>query len=265
MPPAIFLEQIRFSYRSQLVLQDVSLEIPRQSFLALIGPNGGGKTTLLRLMSKVLRPLQGSILLEGQPIEGFTARELALKLAVISSEQHFEFPFSVADVVAMGRFPHLNRLERMSARDWQSVDDAMERTSVSHFRDRPISQLSSGEKQRVLIARAIAQEPSILMLDEPNAHLDINHQITIFNLLRALNRQHQMTVVVVLHDLSAAAAFCETVALLHQGRIVRMGKPEEVVTAELIQQTYGAEVAVFPSPRGGCPLVAFGPAREVGT
>lgn len=264
MPPAISLQQISFSYRTQAVLQDITLEIPRQSFLALIGPNGSGKTTLLRVMSKALRPQQGAVLLDGRPLGSFSARDLAQKLAVISSEQHFEFPFSVADVVAMGRFPHLNRLEGMSDRDWQIVDDAMERTSVLDFRNRSISQLSSGEKQRVLIARAIAQQPSILMLDEPNAHLDINHQIAIFSLLRTLNRQQQITIIVVLHDLSAAAAFCETMVLLHRGQIVRTGTPAEVITEELIRQTYGAEVSVFPSPVGGFPQIAFGPAGEVG-
>ena len=261
MPPAISLLQLGFSYGTQLVLQDINLEIPHQSLLALIGPNGGGKTTLLRVMSKALRPQRGTVMVDGQPLLNFSARKLAQKLAVISSEQHFEFPFSVADVVAMGRFPHLNRLERMSDRDWEIVNEAMERTCVLDFRNRSISQLSSGEKQRVLIARAIAQQPSILMLDEPNAHLDINHQIAIFNLLRTLNRQHQMTVIVVLHDLSAAAAFCETMVLLHRGRIVRTGTPAEVITQELIQQTYGAEVVVFPSPVGGCPQIAFGPAN----
>jgi len=264
MPPAVSLQKLSFSYRTQAVLQDIDLEIPQQSHLALIGPNGSGKTTLLRVMSKALRPQQGTVMLDGQPLAGFSARTLAQKLAVISSEQHFEFPFSVADVVAMGRFPHLNRLERMSDRDWEIVDEAMERTCVGDFRNRSISQLSSGEKQRVLIARAIAQQPSILMLDEPNAHLDINHQIAIFNLLRTLNRQHRMTVIVVLHDLSAAAAFCETMVLVHRGRIVRTGTAAEVITKELIQQTYGAEVVVFPSPVGGGPQIAFGPASEVG-
>ena len=262
MPSAISLQQLSFSYPTRPVLQDISLEIPHQSLLALIGPNGGGKTTLLRVMSKALRPQRGAILFDGQPLASFNARKLAQKLAVISSEQHFEFPFSVADVVAMGRFPHLNRLERMSDRDWKIVDEAMERTSVLDFRHRSISELSSGEKQRVLIARAIAQQPSILMLDEPNAHLDINHQIAIFNLLRTLNRRHQMTVIVVLHDLSAAAAFCEAMVLLHRGQIVRTGTPAEVIREDLIRQTYGAEVVVFPSPVGGFPQIAFGPAAK---
>jgi iron complex transport system ATP-binding protein len=258
MSSAISLRQVSFSYRTIPVVQEVSLEIPRQSFIALIGPNGSGKTTLLRLMSKMLAPQYGTVLLNDQPLASFSARKLALNLAVISSEQHFDFPFSVQDVVAMGRFPHLNRLERMSRLDWGVVEDALDRTALLPFRHRSISQLSSGEKQRVLIARAIAQQPSILMLDEPNAHLDINHQIAIYDLLQILNRRNQMTIIVVLHDLSAAAAFCEATVLLHRGRIVRVGKPADVITAELIQQTYGAEVTVFPSPVGGCPQIAFG-------
>src|SRR5262245_5835776 len=260
MQAAIALQHVSFSYRNQTVLQDITLDVPKQSLMALIGPNGSGKTTLLRVMSRVLRPQQGSVVLDGQLLASLKPRELAKRMAVISSEQHFEFPFSVEDVVAMGRFPHLNRLERMSAQDWKIVHEAMEKTCVLEFRNRSVSQLSSGEKQRVLIARAIAQQPSVLMLDEPNAHLDINHQIAVFNLLRTLNRQHQMTVIVVLHDLSAAAAFCETMVLLHQGRIVRIGTPAEVITTELIEQTYGTEVAVFPSPVNGCPQIAFGPA-----
>jgi iron complex transport system ATP-binding protein len=253
------LEQVNFSYPNRSVLNDINLEIPRRSFLALIGPNGSGKTTLLRIMSRVLQPQRGSVLLEGQPIARLSARALAKKMAVISSEQSFEFPFSVRDVAAMGRFPHLTRLERLTALDWEIVDKALEMTHTDGFENRAISQLSSGERQRVLLARAIAQQPSLLLLDEPNAHLDINHQITIFNLLRSLQQDLGMTIVVVLHDLGAAAAFCESVLLLHQGRIVKIGRPDEVITAELIRKTYGAEVHVFPSPLGGSPQIAFGP------
>lgn len=256
------LEQIGFSYAGSPVLEDIDLEIAPQSFVALIGPNGSGKTTLLRIMSKVLQPHRGRVLLEGQPLSSLGARALARRVAVIGSEQSFEFPFLVRDVVAMGRFPHLSLLQRMSANDWRVVQRALEMTCVDSLAGRLISRLSSGEKQRVLIARAIAQQPSILMLDEPNAHLDINHQIAIFNLLRSLNRNQEMTIVVVLHDLTTAAAFCERVVLLHQGRIVKTGSPSEVITGKLIRATYGADVQVFPSPAGGYPQVAFAPLAE---
>lgn len=252
-------ERVSFSYPAGFALQDVDLEVPEQCFLALIGPNGSGKTTLLRLMSKLLQPESGHVYLNGKSLAQFTARELAQQMAVISSEQYFEFPFSVADVVAMGRFPHLGRLQQMSRQDWEIVDEALRMTQTDPLRERPISQLSSGERQRVLIGRAVAQKPSILVLDEPNAHLDINHQIAIFHLLQFLNQKHAMTVVVVLHDLTAAAAFCESVALLHRGRLVKRGKPEEVITEETIRSTYGAEVLVRPSPLGGFPQITYAP------
>jgi iron complex transport system ATP-binding protein len=162
------LEQVCFGYEKRPVIENISLEVPRQAFMALIGPNGGGKTTLLRLMSKVLQPQQGTVLLDGKPLAEMGARDLARRMAVITSEQFFEFPYLVSDVVAMGRSPHLQRLQRMSQKDWDVVDQALRLTHVDHLALRPVSQLSSGERQRVLIARAITQQPSILMLDEPN-------------------------------------------------------------------------------------------------
>lgn len=257
--PSLRLERVSFRYPTGFALQDIDLEIPGRAFLALIGPNGSGKTTLLRLMTKLLQPESGQVYLDGEPISGFAPRELARQMAVISSEQFFEFPFPVADVVAMGRFPYLGRFQKMSRQDWQIVEEALRMTQTDHLRERPISQLSSGERQRVLVARAVAQKPSILMLDEPNAHLDINHQIGIFRLLQFLNQKHDMTVVVVLHDLTAAAAFCESVALLHQGRLIKQGKPEEVITTEIVRSTYGADVFVYPSPLGGFPQITYAP------
>ncbi len=251
------LEEVSFRYSTGFAVQGISLHIPPQSFLALIGPNGSGKTTLLRLMTSALPPQKGQIFLDGKPLRQFTARQLARKIAVISSEQYFQFPFPVLEVVAMGRFPHLGRLQKMSRQDWDIVDDAMRMTDISQLRHRPISQLSSGERQRVLIARAIAQQPSILVLDEPNAHLDIHHQIAIFRLLRLLNERHTMTEIMVLHDLTAAAAFCKSVALLHQGRLIKQGSAREVITTENLRETYGADVVVHPSPAGGYPQVTY--------
>lgn len=251
------LERVSFRYPSGFALREVDLEIPSQSFLALIGPNGSGKTTLLRIVTKLLEPEAGRVYLDGRPLTQFAARELAQRLAAISSEQYFEFPFAVTDIVAMGRFPHLGRLQRMSARDWEIVDEALRLTEAESLRERPISQLSTGERQRVLIARALAQQPSVLLLDEPNAHLDIKHQITIFRLLQFLNEKRGMTVVVVLHDLTAAAAFCQSVALLHQGRLVKHGTPAEVITPENIRSTYEAEVTVYSSPVGGFPQITY--------
>ena len=254
------LKNLEFSYSSNgkgFSLKKISLNIPSGSFSALIGPNGSGKTTLLRLLCHSLKPSGGDICLGGKPIHDFSPKERAKIMAVISSEQYFEFPFLVRDVVAMGRYPHLGRLEKVSNKGWDLIEEAMEKTKIKAFENRPISNLSSGERQRVLIARALAQKPSILMLDEPNAHLDINHLIEIFKLLKTLNQEENLTSVVVLHDLSAAAAFCQTVILMHQGQLIQSGKPAEVITEENVRQTYGAEVKIYPSPHGNYPQITF--------
>ena len=253
------LQNVYFEYVRGFGLQGINLEIRSGALLALIGPNGSGKTTLLRLMGKALEPDSGRILLDGRSLEDFSARELARKMAVISSEQHLEFPFRVWDVVAMGRFPHQDRFDRTSRLDREVVSECLRKTETEGLADWPIAALSSGERQRVLIARALAQSPSILMLDEPTAHLDINHQIATFRLLRDLNRKHGLTIVTVLHDLTVAAVFCPQIVLLKGGQLIRQGSPSEVITPDIIRQTYGAEVTVHPSPVGDFPQISYPP------
>ena len=255
--PALSLQKTVFRYSTGFAVKNIDLEIPEQSFLALIGPNGSGKTTLLKVMSGLLPPDSGRVLLDKTPIDQFPVRELAKHIAVISSEQYFEFPFTVAEIVTMGRFPHLPRLRGPSSQDSEIVDKALEMTQTTDLRKRSISQLSSGERQRVLIARAVAQEPSILMLDEPNAHLDINHQIAVFRLLKHLNEKNLKTIVVVLHDLTAAAAYCKSIALMSAGRLVKTGAPREVLTTEIVQSVYKADVEMHPSPLAGLPQIVY--------
>lgn len=254
--PLLVLENVSFTYPSGFGLRGIHLEVRRGSFTALIGPNGSGKSTLVRLISKLLEPDGGRIALAGKPLTEYTPRELARQMAVIPSENYFEFPFRVIEVVAMGRFPHLGRLQRMSTEDSRIVARSLQMTQVEPLQDRQISQLSSGERQRVLIARALAQRSPLLVLDEPNAHLDIHHQIAIFRLLRRLNRRQGMTIIVVLHDLTAAATFCDTVALMHQGELAGKGPPRQVITAKTIRAIYGADVLVHPGP-GGIPTVTY--------
>ncbi len=251
------LQQVTFHYQDGFALRDIDLSLPERSFLALIGPNGSGKTTLLQLMSGLLQAKSGQITLKNHPLRTFTRRELARQMAVISSDQYCAFPFPVSEIVAMGRFPHLGRLQRLTHRDWQIVEEALQRTEIVHLKNRLISQLSSGQRQRVLLARAVAQRPAILMLDEPNTHLDIHHQISIFRLLQHLNEKNSMSVVVVLHDLTAASAFCRTVALLSEGKLVKTGTPQEVITTETIRTVYQAEIEVHPSPTGGFPQISY--------
>jgi iron complex transport system ATP-binding protein len=254
------LELHRVSHRfpTGFALESISLQIRTGSFLGLIGPNGSGKTTLLRIMSRVITPEQGRVLLEGRPLPSYAPRELARKMAVIRAEQFFEFPFPVFEIVAMGRSPHLGRLQALRGEDRAAIEEALELTQLQEFRDRPISQLSSGERQRVVLARALAQSPSILLMDEPEAHLDISHRIAVFQLLRRLHRERAMTIVVVLHDLAAAAAFCPEAAILSRGRLIAVGPTEEVMQPDTIRAVYGKEVRVQSDPETGFTSIGYG-------
>ncbi len=257
------LQQAGYGYPSGFELKSIDWEVGEGSFSAIIGPNGCGKSTLVRVISRFLPLQRGRIRLLDRPLESYSARQLARKLAVIPSENHFEFPFPAEEVVSMGRYPHLGRLQALLPSDREAVAEAMRLTDTEGFAGRAISQLSSGERQRVLLARALAQQPSLLVLDEPNTHLDIHHQIAVFRLLRRLVDQRRMSVIVVLHDLSMAGVFCDRVALLSAGRLIQEGPPSEVITTETIRRVYGADVHILRT-ESGTPLISYSarPNRE---
>ncbi len=246
------LDNIDFRYSAGFRMSGLNLEIEAAHMTGLVGPNGSGKSTVLRLMSGLLAPESGQVLFEGKPLGDYTRLQIAQRMAVVSHERTFEFPFTVRDVVRMGRFPHTSGRE---ASDGQIVEEALERTGTSDLAERPITQLSSGERQLVLIARAIAQHPSVMLLDEPDAHLDIHHQLRVFRLLGELNQERRMTIVLVSHDLSATASFCGTVVLMSKGAVVRTGDPREVIAPEFLEAVYGEEVRVAQNPVDGAPLV----------
>jgi iron complex transport system ATP-binding protein len=251
------LDHVSFSYPGGFTLSDISLDVPTGSFLGLIGPNGSGKSTLLGLMSGALRPAAGMVLLDRKPLAVYGARELARRLAVVSADSHFDFPFPVREVVEMGRFPHRGRLQGIGRHDSEAITRALQATDLVALEARPISQLSTGERQRALIARGLAQEPAVMLFDEPDAHLDLHHQLNIFRLLRRLNRERNITTVVVLHDLTAAGSFCRELALLDAGRLVAFGQPERVITSDIIRRVYGPGIAVRRNPVGRGPLVTI--------
>jgi iron complex transport system ATP-binding protein len=257
------LEELQFEYSSEFALGPISLHLPKGSFYALIGPNGCGKSTLVRLVSRLLKPSRGRILLGGKDVSTLSQRQLAGSMSVIPSENHFEFPFRVREVVEMGRFPHLGRLQRMSQSDHDLVTDSLRLTQTDHLAARRISELSSGERQRVLLARSITQQPELLVLDEPNTHLDIRHQISAFNQLRKLNREEGVTILVVLHDLTMAAAFADTIAVMKDGQLLTSGSPRSVISSEMIRSVYEADVTVHRNPEG-MPLVDYGESRGTG-
>ena len=233
------------------VLDAVSLEVARGTVVGLLGPNGSGKTTLLRILAGVLQPQSGRVTIDGRPIEQLTRRDLARRIAVVPQETHSAFDFSVIDMVLMGRYPHLGTFELEGANDQAIARDALASTGTSALEARPFATLSGGEKQRVVIASALAQSSDVLLLDEPTAALDLGYQFEITALLRRLNAERGTTMIVSTHDLNLAAALCERVVLLKQGRVVAHGETEATLTAENIRLLYEVDADVQFHPLAG--------------
>jgi iron complex transport system ATP-binding protein len=243
MNPAIRIHHLGFAYGERRVLDDVSLSVEKGEMIGILGPNGSGKTTLLKILSAVLTG-RGAVELNGKDIRAFKKRDLSRLFAVVPQESQVNFPFTVAEIVLMGRASHHNPLGLEGERDLEAARKSMEATETLPLADRYLHELSGGEKQRVMIARALAQEAEILLLDEPAAFLDLKHQVRIFELMRRLNRERGLTIVAALHDLNLAALFFPRLVLLAEGRIYRDGSAIEVLTEENIREVYGIGVRV---------------------
>jgi iron complex transport system ATP-binding protein len=246
----ISLDDVSISFGTTTVLDGVSLSVPEGQFLALVGPNGAGKTTLLRTTNGLLTPDSGRVTVDGEDVAELSAKAVGRRVATVPQETSVAFEFDVEDVVAMGRTPHRSRFSPAGATDHEAVEAALERTDTTQFADRSIDSLSGGERQRVLLARALAQETPTLLLDEPTASLDINHQVRTLSLARELADEGK-TVVAAIHDLELAARFCDSMALLAGGDIVADGPPEEVLTAERLETAFDVRTAVATNPVTG--------------
>jgi iron complex transport system ATP-binding protein len=247
------VDNLSFRYPDVPVLRNISFDIPSGDFLSLLGPNGSGKSTLLRLLDRILLPQTGTITLDGRPIDGLSRRELARNIAYVPQDTSWVFPYTVLEVVLMGRSPYIGRSGFENEHDLELARETMRLTDIAHLSDKLITAISGGERQRVLIARALSQQPRILLLDEPNAHLDISHQIEIFRILREQNEKQNLTIVSVSHDLNLAAAFSKRTLLLSnaagEGASVHaLGTPKEVLTKEAIEQVYNTRVLVDQLP-----------------
>lgn len=251
--PAFGVEKVEFAYRGspRLVVRGASFMIRPGSIYAVIGPNGSGKSTLLKLLLGVLRPAAGSIRYEGREVADWSRREIAKRIGVVSQTEEHTFPISVRELVAMGRYPHLGPWRRSSQADEMAIETAMERCAVSELSARSVDQLSGGERQRTRIARALAQKPATLVLDEPTVQLDIAHEMAIFDLLADLCRTDGTTVVIVTHNLNLAARYASAMLLLDRGGIVAEGPPLDVLTRDVIEHVYGWPVRVVPHPGPG--------------
>ena len=260
---ALTVETVSFQYDpGSPILRDVSLAVRSGEILSIVGPNGAGKSTLLRLLDRILLPLHGRILLGDRPLSRFTRAELARRMAFVPQDSGVTFPFTVFEIVLMGRSPHIRGAAFENQQDRERALEMMRLTDILHLRDQPITTLSGGERQRAWIARALAQEPAILLLDEPNAHLDIAHQLEVVHILRERNRTAGLTVVAVSHDLNLAAAFSDRIAMLQQGALSALGTPTEVLTEERIRSVFGTTVLVDAHPEGGAPRVTLLSGRQ---
>lgn len=231
---------VSFSWGASQILKDISMEIAPRRFIGIIGPNVSGKSTFLKCVYRVLNPDMGDILLNGQPLHHQNYRETAKQLAVVAQHNQYDFDFSVRDVVLMGRSPHKRLMERDNAEDHHLVDEALVQVGMFDMQHRPFASLSGGEQQRVILARALAQQTPALILDEPTNHLDIKYQLQMMSAVRALGK----TVVSAFHDLNIAAMYCDEIYVLYHGEIYAHGTPAEVLTVSMIQEVYGVSAVV---------------------
>ena len=239
-------EDLKAVLNGNPILKGVSLQAGEKQLIGVIGPNGGGKSTLLKCIYRVLQPTGGAVFLDGKPLSEYSFRESALKIAVVAQHNYYNFDFSVQDVVLMGRSPHKKTLERDNAQDFRIVEEALTKVGMLHFAERSFSTLSGGEQQRVILARALAQQTPCLILDEPTNHLDIKYQLQLMDLVRGLDR----TVITAVHDLNIAAMYCDWLYAVKDGRVVGQGTPQTLLTPEFIRQVYEVEAEVSTDRNG---------------
>lgn len=243
---ALEANSISFGYGKALVLKNVGFSFQRGEFAALVGPNGSGKTTLLKIILGTLSPIEGEVLLDGKPVLSYPLKERAKKIAYVSQQPFFSFPLTVLELVSLGRYPYESRFQRKP--EEQAIEEALSVTDSFSLRERKLTSLSGGEKQKVLISRALAQSRHLLLMDEPTVHLDLYFQLQILKTLKEICREKGLTVVAVLHDLNLVSLFADRVLLLKAGELHAFGKTQEVVNERNIKEAFGVEVVARKDP-----------------
>ncbi len=264
MTEILSAERITFAYPGRPLFRDLSLSLEEGDMAGLIGPNGSGKTTLLRILTGVLRPDSGSVLLRGEDLAGLPGRSRARSLAAVPQESRTLFDYTVLETVLMGRFAHLGLWGMETREDTEIAGRCLAEVEMEGAASRSLNELSSGERQRVYIARALTQQPRVLLLDEPTSFLDLKHRLQIYDILARLNRQAGLTVLAISHDLNLAARYCRKLHLIRDGAISASGAPQEVITGGVIREVYGTDAEIGKDPRTGSPFVIPYPSAPQG-
>ncbi|MDR3074742.1 MAG: ABC transporter ATP-binding protein [Candidatus Methanoplasma sp.] len=260
------IDSLVYMYGDMTVLDAISLSVRRGEILGILGPNGCGKTTLLKNLNRNLSPHGGCVMIDGSDIEGMSKKEIAKKMSAVPQTNEIKFAFTVREIVGMGRMPFQESLRGASSEDLRIIDKAMEQTGILSMADRHINTMSGGERQRAIIARAVAQTPEIVLMDEPTLHLDINMQFEVLDLMRKLAKENDLTVVIVSHDLPMVTRYCDRIMLIHNHRVFAMGPPEDVLTEENMRLVFNVDAELEKDARTGKNTVRlFGSCKEHGS
>ena len=251
----IEIKNTSLSYDKITALEDISLNLKDKSFIGIIGKNGTGKSTLLKAITGLLKPVKGNIFIDNKDIYKMKKKVLAKKISFMPQTMQFDFPFNVKDFIMFGRYPYINMFKLASKDDFKVVEDVMKFTQTTEFAERNINELSGGEKQKVMLAQTLVQQTDIIALDEPTSHLDIGSQATIFKLLKMLNEKYNKTIITTIHDLNLAGEFCSDIVFLDNKKILSFGSVQKVLNCKDIEKVYGLNVVVKNNPVSNKPII----------
>ncbi|WP_239254573.1 ABC transporter ATP-binding protein [Listeria ilorinensis] len=250
----LYTEDLQIAYEKRIIVDRLNIEIPEGEITALVGANGSGKSTILKTMSRLMQPTQGNVILDGKKIHQESTKQIAKELSILPQNPSAPGGLTVFDLVSYGRTPHQKGMKALNLADREMIDWAIRMTNMEDFTDRPIEQLSGGQRQRAWIAMALAQDTSVLFLDEPTTFLDMTHQLDVMNILKHLNEKEKRTIVMVVHDLNHASRYASHMIAIKEGQMAACGTPQKVMTSEMLEDVFNIRADILIDPRTGVPL-----------